>query len=417
VLALPEDVRTALSLPAEKRTAEQQKALQVELQLQEPGRAPLQAEVNRIKAQLDALNKTVPSTLVMRERARPRETFIHVRGDFLRHGARVEADVFAVLSPLPQGVKQPNRLDFARWLVDPANPLTARVTVNRLWQVYFGRGIVDTENDFGTQGDRPSHPELLDWLASEFVQQGWRLKALHRLVVTSATYRQSSAATPQQLQADRYNQWLGRQSRLRLEAEMIRDTALTATGLLTSRIGGPSVFPPQPEGIYDFTQNQKNWKASVGGDRYRRGMYTYLWRSSPDPFLTTFDAPSGNVTCTRRVRSNTPLQSLTMANDAAFVEIAQRLAARVLRESPSPAAEERLRLAFRLCLAREPDDYETSRLLAFVQKQRAAWRAEAAGGQTGAVQGKPASVPSADAAAWTALARVLLNLDEFITRE
>ncbi len=455
VLVLPADVRAALALPAEKRTAEQRKALEVELQLQEPGRAPLQAEVNRIKAQLDALNKIVPTTLVMRERARSRETFIHVRGDFLRHGARVEPDVFAVLPPFPQGVKQPSRLDFARWLVDPANPLTARVTVNRLWQVYFGRGIVDTENDFGTQGDKPSHPELLDWLASDFMKpasasggrkppdnvlasstdqganaprspgeerRGWSLKSLHRLIVTSATYRQSSAATPQQLQADRYNKWLGRQSRLRLEAEMVRDTALTAAGLLTSRIGGPSVFPPQPEGLYDFTQNQKNWKASVGADRYRRGMYTYLWRSSPDPFLTTFDAPSGNVTCTRRVRSNTPLQSLTMANDAAFVEIAQVLSARVLRESPSPSAEERLRLAFRLCLAREPDEYETTRLLAFLGKERAAAEsADAAGAasrtQSTSLKDKPPGAARPEVAAWTAVARVLLNLDEFITRE
>ncbi len=417
VLALPDDVRAALSLPAEKRTAEQKKALQVELQLHEPGRSPLQAEVNRIKAQLDALDKTVPTTLVMRERSQPRETFIHLRGDFLRHGARVQPDVFAVLPPFPRDVKRPTRLDFARWLVDPANPLTPRVTINRLWQAYFGHGIVDTENDFGTQGDRPSHPELLDWLASEFVQQAWSLKALHRLIVTSATYRQTSTATPQQLQADRYNKWLGRQSRLRLEAEMVRDTALRAAGLLSDKIGGPSVFPPQPAGIYDFTQNQKNWKPSEGADRYRRGVYTHLWRSSPDPFLTTFDAPSGNVTCTRRVRSNTPLQSLTMANDAAFVEIAQHLAARVLRESPSPAAEERLRLAFRLCLSREPDDYETARLLVFVQKQRTGWKAKAADSQSGAFTDNHASVPPADAAAWTALARVLLNLDEFITRE
>jgi hypothetical protein len=436
VLALPDDVRAALALPPEKRTAEQRKALEVELQLHEPGRAPLQAEVNRIRKQLDELTKTIPTTLVMRERAQPRETFIHVRGDFLRHGARVQPDVFAVLPPFPANVNRPNRLDFARWLVDPANPLTARVTVNRLWQAYFGRGIVDTENDFGTQGDRPSHPELLDWLASEFsgsvqgskfkVQSSnsnnepartlnlepgtlnsqrdshWSLKAMHRLIVTSATYRQSSAVTPQQLQADRYNKWLGRQSRLRLEAETIRDVALAAAGLLSPKIGGPSVFPPQPEGIYDFTQNQKNWKASAGADRYRRGMYTYLWRSSPDPFLMTFDAPSGNVTCTRRPRSNTPLQSLTMANDRAFVEIAQSLAAHVLRECPSPADEERLRLAFRLCLAREPDAWEASRLLTFFQKQRKA------------ASPKPAE---ADAAAWTAVARVLLNLDEFITRE
>jgi hypothetical protein len=417
VLMLGDDVRSALSTPAEKRTPAQQEALRVELHRSDAGRAPLQAEVNRIRKQFDELNRTVPTSMVLQERAKPRETHIHLRGDFLRHGARVQGGVPAVLPPFPQNVSQPDRLDFARWLVDPANPLTPRVTVNRLWQQYFGRGIVETENDFGTQGDKPTHPELLDWLASEFVRQGWSLKAMHRLIVASATYRQSSQATPQQLQADRYNKWLARQSRLRLDAEIIRDAGLSSAGLLSAKIGGPSVFPPQPEGIYAFTQNQKNWKPSPGEDRYRRGLYTHLWKSSPDPFLMTFDAPSGNSTCTRRVRSNTPLQSLTLANDVAFVEIARQLAAQVLRDSPSPAVEDRVRHAFRLCLARDPSDWEAVRLQTYYYKQVTRFTQPGSEAEKFAPPQLPRHTSPALGAAWTSVARVLLNVDEFVTRE
>jgi hypothetical protein len=291
------------------------------------------------------------------------------------------------------------------------------VTVNRSWQQFFGRGLVETENDFGTQGDKPTHPELLDWLASELVRQGWSMKGLHRLIVTSATYRQSSHATPQPLQADRYNKWLGRQSRLRMEAETIRDAALAAAGVLSGKIGGPSVFPPQPNGIYAFTQNEKNWKPSEGAERFRRGLYTYLWRSSPDPFLMTFDAPSGNVTCTRRVRSNTPLQSLTLANDVAFVEIAQHLAARILQECPSQAVEDRLRHGFRLAVAREPSQWELLRLQSFYDKQAAHFARPGSDAQALAPPQLSQGTTPAVGAAWTAVARVLLNLDEFITRE
>jgi hypothetical protein len=309
---------------------------------------------------------------------------------------------------------KPDRLDLARWLVEPRNPLTARVTVNRLWMHHFGLGLVETENDFGTQGTPPSHPELLDWLATEFVRRGWSMKAMHRLIVTSATYRQASRARPDLATLDPRNRLLARQSRLRLEAEFIRDGALVAAGLLTENVGGPSVFPPQPEGIYRFTQIDKHWTPSTGPERYRRGMYTYLWRSAPHPSLTVFDAPDATTTCTRRNRSNVPLQALTLLNDQAYVELAQGLAARVLREVMSGDSE-RLRYAFRLCLARLPSEREQERLAELLARQSAEISVEEAREVAPTALAKGAD--ARQFAAWTSVARVLLNLDEFITRE
>ena len=411
------DLLRAAATPKAKRSAAQKKALLEAFRQQDIDRAPLAAQVDALKTELNNLQKEIITTMVMRERSAPRETHIHVRGDFLRHGAKVEPAVPAVLHDLPSSIEKPNRLDFARWLVDPANPLTPRVTVNRVWQRYFGRGLVETENDFGTQGARPSHPELLDWLAGEFVHQGWSYKRLHFLIVTSATYRQTSEVTPEQLAADRFNVLLGRQNRLRLEAETIRDAALAASGLLVERIGGPSVFPPQPAGIYVFTQNNKNWQPDQGSNRYRRGMYTHFWRSSPDPFLMTFDAPNANVTCTRRVRSNTPLQALTLANDVAFVEIAQGLAARILREGADETTRQRLERAFRLCLTRRPQGEEQSLLTAYYDRALATFEADPQAAQAAAPAQLPSGVTPAVGAATTAVARVVLNLDEFINRE
>ncbi len=416
-LVAGKDLIQAAATPAHQRTPEQKKALLEAFRKYDVHRAPLAQQVDSLKAELTQVRKEVVTTMVMRERTQPRESHIHIRGDFLRHGAAVEPAVPAVLHDLPEDVSRPNRLDFARWLVDPANPLTPRVTVNRVWQRYFGRGIVETENDFGIQGAKPSHPELLDWLAGELIRQDWRLKQLHYLIVTSATYRQTSEVTPQQLAADRFNVLLGRQNRLRLEAETIRDAALAASGRLVEKIGGPSVFPPQPAGIYVFTQNNKNWKADEGENRFRRGMYTYFWRSSPDPFLMTFDAPNANVTCTRRVRSNTPLQALTMANDVAFVEIAQGLALRILEECPRQNARERIEHAFRLCLSRHPQGQELSLLLAYYGRSLEAFSADAQAAKAAAPATLPEGTTAAEGAAWTAVARVLLNLDEFINRE
>ncbi len=387
---------------------------QVETQLKQK-----QKQLQTRRAELRRLQGKIVTTMILRRRARPRKTFIHVRGDFLRHGAPVRPGVPEVLPPLkvPQG-KEPTRLDLARWIVSRENPLTARVTVNRIWQRYFGLGLVETENDFGTRGAAPSHPKLLDWLAAEFMESGWDLKHLHRLIVTSATYRQTARVLPQHLRRDPRNRLLAHVPRLRLEAEVIRDAALCAAGVLSRKIGGPGVYPPQPKEVYRFTQVKKPWPESRGEDRYRRGMYIYFWRSSPYPFLITFDAPRANVTCTRRVRSNTPLQALALANDQQFVELAQLFALRVLRQGGSQDRD-RLLLAFRLALVRPPDEHELQLLADHLQQQRAYYRQEPqeAKALTLAARAEKEQVPLPEFAAWSSLCRVLLNLDEFITRE
>ena len=426
----------ALDTAQDKRTAVQKTLLAEKFRKNDVERVNLDGQLAELNAKLKQLQAKITTTLVVKEMAKPRESYIHVRGDFLRKGASVEGGMLAVLPPpkLADSARA-TRLDLARWLVTPENPLTPRVTMNRVWQQYFGTGLVGTENDFGTQGDAPTHPELLDYLAATFVKgdgkNPWSLKAMHRLIVTSAAYRQSSHARPDAAAKDPYNKLLARQSRIRLEAETIRDAGLTASGLLTREIGGPGVYPPQPEGIYAFTQQRKFWPATEGDDRYRRGLYTYFWRSSPYPFLMTFDAPDANAACTRRIRSNTPLQALTLANDRAFVEMAEALAGRVLKENTSTDAD-RLAAAFRLCLAREPQARELATLHKFLQSQRTPAKNEpmakappsplageggstAKAGETG--EGAAATVVDADRFAWTAVARVLLNLDEFITRE
>jgi hypothetical protein len=288
------------------------------------------------------------------------------------------------------------------------------VTVNRIWQEYFGRGIVETENDFGTQGSPPSHPELLDWLAVEFMERGWSQKAIHRAIVTSAVYRQSSEVRWDLEEKDPRNYLLARQSRLRLDAEIVRDAALTASGLLAPRIGGPSVFPPQPEAAMQASQVKKTWKASAGADRYRRGMYTFFWRVTPHPSLVVFDAPNTMTACTRRTRSNTPLQALALLNELAFHEFAQALAARLVKEAPE-GGEPRIRRAFELCLSRQPAAAEAEQIRRLLA------------GELDDLHTRPEEVrqlvkPAAgdeavELAAWTAVARVLLNTDEFITRE
>jgi mono/diheme cytochrome c family protein len=377
---------------------------------------PLLETIHEIKQQLPAF----ATTMVMSERAEPRDTFVQVRGDFLRTGAKVRPLTPAVLPPLTVNDRPANRLDLARWLVSEQNPLTARVTVNRVWQRYFGRGLVETENDFGLQGSPPTHPELLDWLAAQFLRSGWDLKGLHRLIVTSATYRQSSRLRRDLAAGDPGNQWYARQSRLRLESEIIRDAALSAAGVLCEKLGGPSVYPPQPEGVFDFTQDKKPWPTATGGERFRRGMYTYLWRSSPYPAMTVFDFPDANVTCTRRARSNTPLQSLNLANDEVYVELARYLSQRIVH-CEADDDPRRLERAFLLCLQRPPNAAEAARLSDFLQQQRRAYAAQpdAAARLTsddGATNDDRAAA-AAEQAAWIAVARVLLNLDEFITRE
>jgi hypothetical protein len=414
------DTRLAFDSPREKRTESQRRSL-VELMM---ARDPMMQAEFAALSKLRAAEPRLVTTMVVEERAgKPRPTFVHKGGDFTRKGEAVDPGVPAVFhtAELSSGGKPPNRMDLARWLVSRRNPLTARVVVNRIWQAHFGRGLVETDNDFGTQGTRPTHPELLDWLACELMDRGWSQKVIHRLIVSSATYRQSSRLRETAQAIDPDNRLLWRQARLRLDAELIRDAALGSSGLLARRIGGPSVFPPQPEGVMNLGQMKRPWHADSGPNRYRRGLYTYLWRATPFPFLSTFDAPSGVQTCTRRFRSNTPLQALTLLNDPAFVEIAHGLASRILSDRPDPACDrDRLEYAFLLCLGRKATSRERDLLEQLLKKERLECSephadhrepASAAQAATGSDGGPANSRP------WVTVARVLLNLDEFMTRE
>lgn len=346
---------------------------------------------------IDALKKTlpdVPTTMVLAARSEPRETHLLSGGDYTRPAEIVTAGVPAVLNPLPADAST-SRLDLARWLVARDNPLTARVTVNRYWQHLFGRGIVETENDFGIQGSPPSHPALLDWLATEFMESGWDTKHLIRTIVLSATYRQSSYARPDLDLIDPRNLLLAHQSRVRLDAEIIRDTALSAAGLLNPAIGGPLVYPPIPDGVMNLGQRAREWPTSEGPDRFRRAMYTAFIRGTPYPSLTVFDAPNAQTACTRRVRSNTPLQALTLLNEGAYVEIAKGFAERLT--APTELSDEaRIRMAYEISVGREPEPDETAILLGLLASERNV---------------------TTEADAWTTVARAMLNLDEFITRE
>jgi mono/diheme cytochrome c family protein len=352
---------------------------------------------------------------VLMEGDTSRKTYVHLKGDWREHGAEVQPATPAILPPLPAG-PEPARLRLARWLVAPENPLTARVAVNRLWQEVFGRGIVHTSEDFGSQGDRPTHPELLDWLASEFVARGWSMKQMIRLMVTSATYRQSSNARPELESRDPDNTLLARQSTLRLPAELIRDEALSAAGLLDLRIGGRSVKPPQPKGVAELSYaGSVKWVESTGADRYRRGMYIHFQRTSPYPQLMNFDAPSAELSCTRRERTDTPLQALNLMNDAVFFEAAQGLALRVMRGGGETFGG-RLDYAYLVTLGRAPSTRERARMEKYYAQSREGL-AQDENTVSALFPNRIEGVPQVDAAAWVELSRVMLNLDEFITRE
>ena len=370
---------------------------------------------NRLEERLTDLKNrepNVPTSLVLKARPTPRTTNVLLGGDFVRKGVKVDSRTPEWMPNVAGG----SRLDFARWIAHPDNPLTPRVTVNRLWQGHFGLGIVETENDFGTQGTPPTHPELLDWLASEFVRLKWSQKALHKLIVCSATYRQSSKARSELALKDPRNRLLARMPRLRLEAEVVRDVALAASGLLNPNVGGPSVFPPQPDGVFVFTQVPRVWKASSGMDRFRRGMYTWFWRSAPHPGLTAFDAPDATMTCTRRNRSNTPLQALTLLNDEAYYEFAAGLAYRVRAECRGDEAA-LIEYLFRLCLGRGPSVPESSRLVRLLADLRAELQQDGAEAKRIVARSPKPMDATAENAALVLLARAMLNLDEFITRE
>ncbi len=402
---LPAHVRAILSIPSDKRTPSQMDAVFSTWRT-------TMSEWKVANAKIEALWRQHPegaSQLVLKAQDRPRETHVLKRGDFLKPGTAVEPGVPAFLHQLPKDAP-PTRLTFARWLADRRSPTTARVLVNRVWQAYFGTGIVATSEDFGTQSDKPSHPELLDWLAVEFMERGWSQKELHRLIVNSATYRQSSRVTPELLERDPQNRLLARGPRFRADAEVVRDIALAASGLLNDKVGGPSVYPPLPAFMLmpPVSYGPKTWKESTGPDRYRRALYTFRFRSLPYPALQAFDAPNGDFACVRRSRSNTPLQALTALNEPVFMECAQALGKKALVEGGATDAD-RLTYAFRRCVARRPSAEESAELLRLLKKEKERFAKPGTN--------LPAGATNAESAAWTVVARVLLNLDETVTKD
>jgi hypothetical protein len=381
----------------------------------------LATRVATLAKQVDEIELTIPTTLVMEEMAVPRPTPILVRGAYDKKGEEVAPATPSALPPMAAGLPR-NRLGLARWLVDPANPLTARVTVNRLWQSVFGTGLVRTAEDLGTRGEPPSHPELLDWLATEFVRTGWDVKAMMRLIVTSETYRQSSRFTPGLRERDPENRLLARGPRFRLQAEFVRDQALTASGLLARRIGGPSVKPYQPPGLYEQVvagKGPSTYKQGLGEELYRRSLYTYWKRSVPNPAMLVFDAPFRETCALRRPRTNTPLQALNVMNDPTYVEAARRLAERMLREG-GDTPEARVAYGFRLVTARPPRPGECNVLATAYERSLQDFRADRGAASALLKVGESSADPTLDVAqvaALTTVASTLLNLDETLTKE
>ena len=416
---LPAGVREILSIPREQRTPQQVATVFGYWRTTRP-------EWKASNDAIAALWSKYPegsSQLVFEARKEPRDTHILTRGDFLKPGKVVGPGVPAYLNPLPPNAPV-NRLTFAKWMVDRKAPTTARSLMNRFWQGYFGTGIVGTSEDLGTQSEAPSHPELLDWLAVEFMDRGWDMKAMHRLIVTSASYRQSSNVTPEAYERDPYNRLISRAPRLRVDGEIVRDIALEASGLLNPKVGGPSVFPPAPAFLFvpPVSYATKPWVLSTGADRYRRALYTFRYRSVPYPMLETFDAPNGDSSCVRRARSDTPLQALTTLNDPLFVEMARALALKTLREG-GVTQKDRLVYAFRRCVSRQPTETELAALNTLLDKETQRY-AEGKRNPWDLVAEDPAHPPAlpnnaspAQAAAWTVVSRAMLNLDETITKE
>jgi hypothetical protein len=382
----------------------------------QPPEPPTQPDqIDAIKKRIAARKVTTTPVMVELSGKNRRETHLMIRGSFLAKGEKVVEGTPGVLHALPSDLPR-NRLGAAQWLVHPDNPLAPRVTMNRLWEQLFGVGIVETSEDFGRQGELPSHPELLDWLAAELITRQWDMKQMLKELVTSASYRQSSAVTPELVRRDPYNRLLARGPRNRLSAEQLRDQALAASGLLSSKMLGPSVMPPQPSGVWQVVYNNEQWLTPSGDDRYRRALYTFWRRSSPYPAMVAFDAPSREYCVVRRSRTNTPLQALVTLNDPAFVEAAQALARRVMTEGGSTITD-RVTYAFRRCLSRHPKEAEIARLAALFHSELSHFRQDAAAAKklvAGALGGS--DFDEAEAAAWTIVANVLLNMDETVTK-
>jgi hypothetical protein len=419
------DVAAILGIPPEQRDAAQKKKLLEYHRTLTPALADLDKKLAAKRKELAAFKPlAVP---VMRELAadKRRETHLLTKGNYLAPAELLQPAVLTAFGPVPE-TPAPTRLDFAQWLVSPENPLTARVAVNRFWAQLFGTGIVETEEDFGTQGALPSHPELLDWLAVTFRSSAaegglaWDMKALLKLIVTSATYRQSSRVLPEHLEKDARNRLLAHYPRRRLEAEQLRDQALAVAGLLSPKLGGPSVYPPQPEGLWRvaFNGGENAYKTSTGEDRYRRGLYTIWRRTMPYPSMTTFDAPSRESCTLRRQPTNTPLQAFVTLNDPCFVECAQAFARRIVKEGGA-TAEERVKWALETALARPATEAQVASLARLFEAELAHYKEVAADATklaTSATQPLPAGADPVELAAWTVVANTVLNLDAFLTK-
>lgn len=422
---LPESLRACLEKPLGQLSAEERAAIRThylqEVHAGAPAVTELRQQIARVQREKAELEKQIPGTMIARELDTPRPAHVLIRGQYDKPGEPVGPGVPAVLPPLPPAEKT-NRLTLARWLVSPEHPLTARVSVNRFWQQLFGLGLVRTSEDFGLRGEWPSHPELLDWLAVEFVESGWDVKRLLRLLVTSATYRQSSRVTPELLERDPENRWLSRGPRHRLDAEVVRDSVLFVSGLLNLQMGGRGVRPYQPPGIWEAvgytTSNTARYEQDHGPALYRRSLYTFWKRTAPPPFMVLFDAPSREQCTVRRERTSTPLQALALMNDVQVVEAARHLATRMWREGGN-ADRDRLAYGFRLVTARAPTSLEADVLVENLELQRLRYRADRAAAQALVAVGEspvPEDVPVTELAAYTLVANLLLNLDEFVTK-
>jgi hypothetical protein len=424
---VPQPVRDAIKIEADKRNDDQKKLIRnyfIErvYAKSRPVFDPLLAKIDGLNKQRADLDASIPSTMVMADMAAERETFLLIRGAYDKTGQKVTAGVPAVFPPLPKDASV-NRLGLARWLVDPSHPLTARVTVNRFWQQLFGRGIVKTSEDFGAQGSWPSHPELLDWLAVEFRESGWNVKHLFKMMAMSATYQQSSKVSPDLSARDPDNELLARGPRFRMDAEVVRDTALAVSGLLVERLGGKSGKIYQPDGLWEAVafvgSNTSQFKQDTGDALYRRSLYTFWKRTCPPPSLLTFDAPSRETCTVRRARTNTPLQALVLLNDKQYVEAARNLAQRMLLDGGSTPAD-RIAHAFRLATSRRPTADETAILTNIYQSQLLEFQSDKESATKLLSYGdskRNESVDVADHAAWTMVANVILNLDETVTKE
>jgi hypothetical protein len=416
ILAVQEDPGSIASIPEQQRRPEQSAKL-LRAYLETYGPEPLReayARVIDLRGERARLIDSFPTVMVMRENPVPRETHLLIRGAYDRPGEKVSAALPAVLPPLPEGAPA-SRLGLAKWLVDPANPLTARVAVNRYWQMLFGAGLVKTVEDFGSQGDPPSNPELLDWLATEYIRNGWDTKALLKTIVSSATYQQSSRVTPELLARDPENRLLARGPRVRLSAAMIRDEALAVSGLLVDKIGGPSVKPYQPPGLWKELAGGKDYEPDKGDGLHRRSLYTFWKRTAPPPMMMNFDAANRETCVVRELRTNTPLQSLDLMNDLVYLEAARALAGRMMRDA-GPDEANRIARGFELVLARKPKARESEILLSDFRYYLDRYQSDPAAAAK-YLNSPAGGKDQVSLAAYTTVASMILNLDAAVTKE